>query len=230
MKLPTKGVAIISALAAYVKFASMNRLLAAAGAALLLASCGAADSDNTSEWQRVLHWKKAAVAPSATAQQKQVYADSVAAFVQAHPTHSRARQVYQTIQLDFARELASMGRYQDAIRFYRAVLASDAQQPQALKGLADAADHLAVTRVKLLALEKGMSQHEVAQILGKPIPGWTAKTRRHDSLIESWYYRKNDGTIAGVYFRDGELFAAEENSEARLSPLSGTTSPSTRSN
>jgi hypothetical protein len=201
----------------------MKRPLFTAAAALLLVACGAGSNgtENTSEWRRVLHWKKAAVSPNATTTQKQQYADTLAAFVQTHPTHGRAREVYQTIQLDFANELASLGRYQDAIRFYRAVLAHDPRQPQALAGLQNAAEHLAVSRQKLLALEKGMSQHDVARILGKPIPGWTATHRRRDSLIESWYYRKSDGTIAAVFFRDGELFAAEENSQARLSPLIG---------
>ena len=141
--------------------------------------------------------------------------------MQRHPTHNRAREVYTHIQLDFARELASLGRYQDSIRFYRAVLAKDPQHADALNGLRDAVDHLSVSRPKLLALEKGMSQHDVAKLLGKPIPGWIVRTERRDSLIESWYYRTSDGHVAGVYFRDGELFAAEENSQARLTPLSG---------
>ena len=47
----------------------------------------------------------------------------------------------------------------------------------------------------------------------------TAKRKRRDAVLESWYYRKSGGGVAGVYFRDGELFAAEENSEARLAPL-----------
>ena len=47
----------------------------------------------------------------------------------------------------------------------------------------------------------------------------SVRTERRESVVESWYYRKNDGGIAGVYFRDGELFAAEENSEAKLAPL-----------
>lgn len=200
----------------------MTRSLAASLAALLLASCGAG-SDNTDnrDWLHVLHWKKAAVAPNATAREKQVYADSLAAFVQTHPTHGRAREVYQRIQLDFAKELASLGRYQDSIGFYRAVLSHDPQQSDAINGLREAVDHLAVSRPKLLALEKGMSQHDVAKLLGKPIPGWIVRTERHDSVIESWYYRTNDGRVAGVYFRDGELFAAEENSQARLTPLTG---------
>ena len=186
---------------------------------VLATSCSSDVADNQSEWLHVLARKKAAVAPMATVQQKQVYADSLAAFVGKHPTHSRAREVYHHIQLDFARELASLGRYQDAIRFYRSVAAADPSNEAAIRGLEDAADHLAVSREKLLLLEKGMSHREVAHILGKPMPGWTAKRKRRDAVLESWYYRKTDGGVAGVYFRDGELFAAEENSQARLAPL-----------
>jgi hypothetical protein len=83
-------------------------------------------------------------------------------------------------------------------------------------------DHLSVSRAKLLALQKGMSQHDVAKLLGKPIPGWSLRTERRDSVVESWYYRKSEGGIAGVYFRDGELFAAEENSQAKVVPLTHT--------
>lgn len=172
--------------------------------------------DNTAEWHRVLDHKKAAATAGATPQQKQVYADSLGAFVAKHPTHSRAREVYEHIQLDFARELASLGRYQDAIRFYRAVLAQHPENEGAQRGLTDAVDHLAVSRQRLLVLEKGMSQRQVANLLGKPIPGWTLRNERRDSVVEAWYYRKTDGGVAGVYFRDGELFAAEENSHVKV--------------
>lgn len=188
--------------------------------AVLVAGCAAKDApDHSAEWLRVLNQKKAAFSAKATQREKQAYADSVAAFIDMHPTHSRAREVYQRIQLDFARELSSLGRYRDAIRFYRAVLAHDPNNADALRGIGLAVDHLSVSREKLLALEKGMSQHDVVRLLGKPIPGWSVRTDRRDSVVESWYYRKNDGTIAGVYFRDGELFAAEENSGAKVVPL-----------
>src|ERR1051325_6166167 len=197
----------------------MKRLLIVL--ALVLTACAADDPADAgrSDWLHVLHRKKAAAAPQASAQAKQVYADSLAAFVKKHPNHSRAREVYQRIQLDFARELATLGRYQDAIRFYRAVLAHDPEHEQALAGVRDAADHLSVSREKLPALEKGRSQRQVAAILGKPIPGWKQKAERRDSTIEAWYYRTVEGTVAGVYFRDGELFAAEAASNAKLSPL-----------
>jgi tetratricopeptide (TPR) repeat protein len=180
---------------------------------------GRQTTDNASEWVHVLSRKKAAVAPNATRRQKQVYADSLAAFVMRYPAHPRARDVYRRIQLDFAAELAKLGRYQDAIRFYRAVLADDPHNQPALRGLAEALERLTVSRPRLLALEKGMSQHDVADLLGKPIPGWTARTQRPDCVIEAWYYRTTDHGVAGVYFRDGTLFAAEENSHAKLVPL-----------
>jgi len=188
--------------------------------ALFGASCGANDApDHASEWLRVLSRKKAAVAPNSTQLTRQIYADSLAAFVARNPEHSRARDVYRRVQLDFAHELASFGRHQDAIRFYRAVLANDPRNDEALRGLAASLDRLTVSRQKLLALEKGMSQHDVAHLLGKPVPGWTARTKRPDCTIEAWYYRTNDRGVAGVYFRDGTLFAAEENSHAKLVPL-----------
>jgi hypothetical protein len=175
--------------------------------------------DNSAEWVRVLTRKKAAVSSTATPRQKQVYADSLAAFVTRYPTHARAREVYRRVQLDFASELSTLGRYQDAIRFYRAVLNDEPQNREALSGLAIALDRLTVSHEKLLALEKGMSQHDVAKLLGKPIPGWTARTERPDCTIEAWYYRTTDRGVAGVYFRDGTLFAAEANSHEKVVPL-----------
>ncbi len=202
-------------------FVGMRRL--ALLFALVATCCGGRDAaDNAPEWLHVLGRKKAAVLPNATQRQKQAYADSLAAFLARYPTHPRAREVYRRIQLDFAQELAALGRYQDAIRFYRAVLADDPHNHEALLGLAAAVDRLTVSRQKLLALQKGMSQREVTGLLGKPIPGWTARTVRPDCVIEAWYYRTTDHGVAGVYFRDGTLFAAEENSHAKLVPLTQT--------
>ena len=195
-------------------------VIAALALTAALAACHGSDQlDSASEWQHVLHWKKAAAAPNASPGAKQVYADTVAAFVQKNPSHGRGREVYHRLQLEFGEDLAAIGRYQDAIRFYRAVLNADPANVRAKHDIMAAVDRLAVSRAKLLKLEKGMSQRQVAQVLGKPIPGWTARNQRRDALMEAWYYRKTDGGVAGVYFRDGELFAAEENSHAKLAPL-----------
>ena len=174
------------------------------------------EPDHQSEWRQVLQQKKAAVSAEASVTHKQVYADSVAAFVRKHPNHSRGREVYQFLQLEFADDLVKLGRFQDAIRFYRAVLTNDPSNEAARKGLAAALDHLAVSREKLEQLEKGMSHRQVAGLLGKPVPGWTVKNRRRGTALEAWYYRTTSGGVAGVYFRDGEVFAAETNSDAPL--------------
>jgi hypothetical protein len=190
---------------------------------LLLIAAACADRnvqpDHQSEWRDVLRHKKAAVAKDARPEQKQLYADSVRAFVEKHPDHGRARQVWQRLQLEFADDLAAAGRQQDAIRFYRAVLAHDPKNRHASRGLATAVERLAVSREKLLALEKGMSHRQVASLLGKPMPGWSARNERPEATFEAWYYRTRGGGVAGVYFRDGKVFAAEETSHAKLSRL-----------
>jgi hypothetical protein len=185
--------------------------------AAILAACQADPGpDHQSEWRDVLRHKQAAVAPAASPTHKQVYADSVSSFLQRHPNHNRAREVYQRIQLEFADELFAAGRYQDALRFYRSLLARDAGNAGARRGLSAALDRLAISREKLLRLEKGMSQRQVAQILGRPVPGWTAQKRRTSAMTEAWYYRTTSGGVAGVYFREGKVFAAEENSQAKI--------------
>jgi hypothetical protein len=189
--------------------------------ALLVAACGGRDAapDAAGEWRGVLQQKRAATVPNATSRDKQAYADALGAFVARNPSHGRAREVYERIQIDFARDLAALGRYQDAIRVYRAVLAHDPRNDAAARGLSEAVDRLAVTRAKLVQLERGMSQHDVARILGKPIPGWSETKERPDATIECWYYRTSEGGVAGVYFRDGALFAAEEKSHEKLVPM-----------
>jgi hypothetical protein len=173
------------------------------------------EPDHQAEWRRVLERKKAA-GGDASAATRQAYADSLAAFVRKHPNHSRAREVYHRVQLEFADELMELGRHQDAIRFYRSVLTHDSSNTAAHRGLTEAAERLAISIEKLERLEKGMSHRDVAAILGKPIPGWTVKRRHRGLTVEAWYYRTTAGGIAGVYFRDGEVFAAESNSDAPL--------------
>ncbi|HEX9160908.1 MAG TPA: hypothetical protein VF980_04305 [Thermoanaerobaculia bacterium] len=196
----------------------MRAHVAIAAGFLLVAGCGAAPDqrDHQAEWRDVLRHKKAAASPQATPVARQMYADALSSFVQRHPGHSRAREVYRRVQLEFANELASLDRCQDAIRVYRAVLTADPKNDEAKRGLEAAASRLAVSRQQLLSIDIGMTQKDVARILGKPIPGWTATTDRASTTIEAWYYRTTTGAIAAIYFRDGEVFAAEEQSQARV--------------
>ncbi len=196
----------------------MRRHILLSVLAIALVHCGAAPAhrDRQADWRDVLRHKKAAVAAAATPQARQTYADALSAFVKRYPRHSRAREVYERIQLEFANELCSLERYQDAIRVYRAVLNDDPRSDEARRGLDSALARLAVTHDQLLTVEVGMSQKDVARILGKPVPGWTATSDRSSATIEAWYYRTTSGGIAAVYFREGEVFAAEEKSHARI--------------
>jgi len=196
-------------------------VVSAVVAALAIACGGGQKSapDHQAEWRDVLRHKDAADSPNATSTHKQVYADSVRAFVQKHPNHGRAAEVWERMQLEFADDLAAVGRNHDAIRFYRAVLEKDAANEHARRGLAVAVDRLAVSRDKLQSLEKGMTEREVAHILGKPLPGWSVRTERSEADYEAWYYRTRAGSVAAVYFRDGKVLAAEEASNAPLAKL-----------
>jgi hypothetical protein len=185
-------------------------------------ACGGSQNgqaDHQAEWRDVLRRKDAAAAPDAATHHKQAYADSVRAFVQKHPDHGRAREVWQRIQLQFADDLAAVGRQHDAIRFYRAVLTHDETNEHARRGLAIAVGRLAISRDKLQTLAKGMSQRQVANVLGKPMPGWSVRADRAEARFEAWYYRTRGGSVAAVYFRDGKVLAAEEASNARLARL-----------
>ncbi|MFZ2491685.1 MAG: hypothetical protein WA208_09385 [Thermoanaerobaculia bacterium] len=175
--------------------------------------------EDQQQWHEVLKQKRAATAPDASPQQKQIYADSVRAFVQRNPHHGRGREVWQRMQLEFADQLFERARYRDSVRFYRAVLDHDPINEHARRGLTDAVDRLAVTREKLLLLEKGMSHREVTQILGKPIPGWIIKKKAGGVDMEAWYYRTTFGSLAAVHFREGDVLAAEEDSGARIGRL-----------
>lgn len=187
---------------------------------LLIVACAAEpEGEHQNEWRAVLDKKRAADAPGAPPARRQAYADSVHRFVTRFPDHGRAREVWQRLQLDFADELAEAGRYRDAIRFYRSVLAHDGSNEHASRGLAAAAARIAVSRPSLLEVRKGMSRREVAGVLGRPLPGWTRETKRNRTEFEAWYYPTRAGGVAAVYFREGRVLAAEENSSALLGKL-----------
>jgi SmpA / OmlA family len=194
----------------------MRRTLLILVLAIIAAGCGQqATRSAADDWRDVLARKKTALLTGNLAD-RQIYANSVAAFLHDHPTHGRAREVFRRIQLEFARDLSSIGRHQDAIRVYRNILTHDSSDSEARAGLLNAIDHLSVSHEKLAKLEIGMTRKQVEEILGKPIPGWSSTLRQGDDLTEAWYYRRRDGGVASVHFNDGRLFAADEKSDSRF--------------
>ncbi len=195
-----------------------TRLLVLAG---LLAIAGCADGAGdpvATEWREVLaakrEWQQAGGAGRLRAHQ--AYVEGLTAFVRRHPEHPRARAVYEATELEFARELARRGMYDRAAVYYRSVLGTHPDHAEARAELLAAERKRFVTPDTLAALEVGMSVDEVRESLGQPLPGWSRSLSRGESVIDSWYYRRPDGGVAGVYFRNGRLFAAECGRPVRL--------------
>lgn len=181
-------------------------------AVMALVACGGGSPgpEHQAEWREILEQKKVAASPEASPDHRQRYADSVRAFVTKHPNHSRAREVWNRMQLEFADDLMDLGRAHEAVRFYRSVLRQDPANTRAAQGWETAAKRLAVGKEKLAQIERGMSQRQVASLLGRPMPGWTLGQKRRSASFEAWYFRSAAGGIAAVYFRDGCVIAAEQ--------------------
>jgi tetratricopeptide (TPR) repeat protein len=163
------------------------------------------------EWRAVLELKKEAQnAPEAKrAAARQAWAMALSEFADRHPEHARARHAYKELELDFARLLASRGRYEEAIRYYQTVLQADPGHEAARAELELAERRQFVTADAVAALRRGMTREDVSERIGIPAPGWSRRLERDGTTIDSWYYPRSDGGVAGVFFRNGELFAAE---------------------
>ncbi|MFN2238051.1 MAG: hypothetical protein ABR524_01540 [Thermoanaerobaculia bacterium] len=181
--------------------------------AVSMTACGPAglEDDIHRDWRAVLELKKEAEnAPqSKRVVSRQAWAAALFEFTNRYPEHIRARHAYEELELDFARLMASRGRYEEAIRHYRAVLQGDPGHEAARAELDLAERRRFVTADAVAALRRGMSQDDVSERIGVPAPGWSRRLERDETTIDSWYYPRSDGGVAGVFFRNGELFAAE---------------------
>lgn len=191
----------------------LSAFLAGAGC-----SPGALDDPVASEWRGVLtakkEWREAPREERVRAHQ--AYIDQLTTFVRRHPDHARARQVYEEVELEFARQLAQRGEYDRATEYYRSALRTNPRLAEARSELALAEQRRFVTPEALATLRAGMSPEEVRERLGHPLPGWSRSMRRGDSVIDSWYYRRRDGGVAAVFFQNRRLFAAEFDGPIRL--------------
>lgn len=152
-------------------------------------------------------WQEAE--PARRVEARQAWVNALTEFARRHPDHPRAIAAYAEVELEYATLLADRGRYDEALRYFRSVLESDPSNEVARQGLAEAERKRFVTREALESLRKGDRQERVREVLGQPLPGWSRRLVRGSSVIDSWYYRRRDGGVAGVFFHDGRLFAAE---------------------
>lgn len=182
--------------------------------------CRSEPDREPADWRIVLSRKKAVARyeDARVLQARQAYVDALRDFCRRYPTHSRAREVYREVELEFARELLARGDYEQATRFFESALLDDPANRQIQRELAEARRLRFLTPETLERLRQGMRQHEVALLLGHPLPGWERTLRKGNKTVVSWYYRRADGGVGGLFFADGKLFAAEYDKPVRLRP------------
>jgi hypothetical protein len=168
------------------------------------------DLHAASEWATVLsrkkEWQEArSISSAETAERRQAWVDALADFSDRHPGHERAREVHETVVLEYARELYARGDYEAAARVYESLVARRPSDPFVRSELAAAVERQTVTGAELAQVTPGMSRPDVVRILGAPAPGWT----RRSEGVEGWYYRRPDGGVCAVFFDSDRVFATD---------------------
>lgn len=190
-----------------------------AGVLFVFFAGGHAQPDNGApdslQWGEVLmkkeQWSRAVAARASNATAKrQEWADAVALFAEAHPEHVQARATQEQLVLEYARELATAGRYAEAAAVYQSLVARRPADAALKAELAGIRERQTVTREELRKVVSGQSRLEVQRELGVPPPGWT----RASGGSEAWYYPRPDGGVAAIFFADGKVFAVEYESAA----------------
>lgn len=166
------------------------------------------------DWLRVLRLKAsyqraAKFGAKDSELRRQQWTNAVIAFAAAHPQHARARQVHEDLVLDRARVLAREGRSEEAISFYRALSARNRQNEIIQRELRELLARKNVDCARLAGLLRGMSRQQVLDVLGEPPGGWKTSKGQGPLTVESLYYPTLKGPVAGVFFVNNELFAAE---------------------
>jgi hypothetical protein len=91
------------------------------------------------------------------------------------------------------------GDYQRAINIYDTALASDKDNAKLLAARAEAERLQHMDEARFSQVKKGMSQEEVRALLGTVKSTNVREFNEKDRL--GWFYRKQDGGAAGVYFK-----------------------------
>lgn len=186
----------------------MRRLLFLSLAGLVLSACprqSATVNTDVEEWRLVLHAKKTALKKDDPATREQ-YAARLLKFVQDHPDHARAREVYTELEIDLARDLTARGDYDRALQYLRDVQSREPQNRRLQAQLAETLDLESVDPTEVAAVKPGMTFDAVRATLGAPPPGWT---RKNGVRYESWFYRNSAGGTAAVHFDAGRVIAVD---------------------
>lgn len=92
------------------------------------------------------------------------------------------------------------GDYRKAIEIYSSQLGSDKDNAKLLAAKAEAEKLRFMTADRFAVAKKGMTQHEIKKLLGA-VKGVNVRDFKEQGRI-GWYYPKEDGGAAGVFFKE----------------------------
>jgi len=185
---------------------------------LLAAGCVKRSPAQLVLWRDVRELQHKAEADPGSLEARQRYVDALSNFVRAYPKDEEASALYGREELAYARELVRRGRHGAAIPYFEDFLSRDTENAAVHEELNQARAQATIARDRFDDLRKGMSPDEVAELLGKPRPGWTHTLTKGKSTYDTWYYRKADGGTASVGFVDGKAWVAEYDGVIQLEP------------
>lgn len=190
-----------------------NRLSCLLLGVSLLAACGggAAPAGDARSWQSVKNldqnWRNAPKSEAAKARQRWI--DALREFVVAHPNQEQARNEWDKVALEFARDLERQGRYRAAAPYLEAILEHRPDDDTVSAELAQVRQRMTVSDATLKDIHPGMTRDEVEDLLGPPRPGWSTTARNGEHSAEAWFYEHEDGGKASIHFVDGKVFQVD---------------------
>ena len=117
------------------------------------------------------------------------------------PEQRQAFDMKAEIDIIYAQEYIDRGGdYQRAIDIYGQALRSDPTNEKLLAARAEAERLQHMDEERFALVKKGMTQAEVRQVLGT-VKNTNVREFTEQSRI-GWFYRKEDGGAAGVYFKE----------------------------
>lgn len=187
-------------------FPPMLRLFLVSCALALSASCAGSppEPDPADEWLEVLDARKAISDDPRTAQQ---WADQLHAFLTRYPDHARAREVWETLEIEHATRLGDSGRPAEGAARLRKLLESGPRDRHRVReAMAALEKRVHISGEELAQIRNGLTPDQVEVLLGAPPPGWRRSTGKQS---ESWYYRAENDATAAVHFHDGKVISVD---------------------
>jgi tetratricopeptide (TPR) repeat protein len=99
-----------------------------------------------------------------------------------------------------------LSRYDRAIEVYRAALAYDPQNAEAVQRIAAAEGKRFVSMDAFAAVKTGMKEDDVRKLVGLPREDWIKQVIQNNRVFSVWIYPKADSGAAAVYFDNGVVY------------------------